>query len=101
MGEAINRALDEALGSGEAIMHLGQDIGAHGGTFGVTRGLWDKDGDEIVRGGLLCESATVGFAIGLGCSGVRAIVEIGLVDFVGVALCQSVKRGSQLEYFAG
>jgi hypothetical protein len=31
-GEAINRALDEALSSGEPIMHLGQDIGAHGVT---------------------------------------------------------------------
>ena len=32
MSEAINRALDEALASGEPVMHLGQDIGPHGGT---------------------------------------------------------------------
>ena len=38
MGEAINRALAEALDGDEPVMHLGQDIGAYGGTFGVTRG---------------------------------------------------------------
>src|SRR5580765_2201421 len=84
MGEAINRALDEAFAGGEPIMHLCQDIGPHGGTFGVTRGLWDKYGDEVIRDGPLCESATVGFAIGLAISGVRAVVEIEFFDFVGV-----------------
>src|SRR5438093_1134096 len=65
MGEAINRALREALESGEPMMLLGQDIGAYGGTFGVTRGLWEDFGDDVVRDGPLCESATVGFGIGL------------------------------------
>ena len=101
MGEAINRALDEALASGEAVMHLGQDIGPHGGTFGVTRGLWDKYGDDVIRDGPLCESATVGFAIGLAISGVRAVVEIEFFDFVGVAMDQIFNQAAKLHYFTG
>src|SRR5206468_10627578 len=101
MGEAINRAVDEAFASGEAVMHLGQDIGPHGGTFGVTRGLWDKYGDEVIRDGPLCESATVGFAIGLAISGVRAIVEIEFFDFVGVAMDQIFNQAAKLHYFTG
>src|ERR671924_41417 len=100
-GEAINRALDEALSSGEPIMHLGQDIGAHGGTFGVTRGLWEKYGDEVIRDGPLCESSTVGFAIGLAISGVRAVVEIEFFDFVGVAMDQIFNQAAKLHYFTG
>jgi pyruvate/2-oxoglutarate/acetoin dehydrogenase E1 component len=101
MGEAINHALDEALATGEPIMHLGQDIGPHGGTFGVTRGLWDRYGDEVIRDGPLCESATVGFAIGLAISGVRAIVEIEFFDFAGVAMDQIFNQAAKLHYFTG
>ena len=56
------------------MMHLGQDIGAYGGTFGVTRGSTSDSATTSIRDGPLCESATVGFAIGLAISGVRAIV---------------------------
>ena len=101
MREALTLALDEALGSGEPIMHLGQDIGPYGGTFGVTRGLWEKYGEEVVRDGPLCESATVGFAIGLAISGVRAIVEIEFFDFVGVAMDQIFNQAAKLHYFTG
>lgn len=101
MGEAINLALDEALSSGEPVIHLGQDIGPHGGTFGVTRGLWERYGDEIIRDGPLCESTTVGFGIGLAISGVRAVVEIEFFDFVGVAMDQIFNQAAKLHYFTG
>lgn len=101
MGEAINRALAEALEREEPMMLLGQDIGPYGGTFGVTRGLWERFGDEVVRDGPLCESATVGFGIGLAVSGVRAVVEIEFFDFVGVAMDQIFNQAAKLHYFTG
>jgi pyruvate/2-oxoglutarate/acetoin dehydrogenase E1 component len=101
MGEAINRALREALEAGEPMMLLGQDIGPYGGTFGVTRGLWEDFGDEVVRDGPLCESATVGFGIGLAVSGVRCVVEIEFFDFVGVAMDQIFNQAAKLHYFTG
>jgi pyruvate dehydrogenase E1 component beta subunit len=99
--EALNRALDEAFARDEPIMHLGQDIGPYGGTFGVTRGLWEKYGDEVIRDGPLCESATVGFAIGLAISGVRALVELEFFDFIGVAMDQIFNQAAKLHYFTG
>ena len=73
MSQAINRALVEALERDEPIVHLGQDLGAYGGTFGVTRGLWERFGPEVMRDGPLCESGTVGSACewrdGCGCWG--------------------------------
>jgi pyruvate dehydrogenase E1 component beta subunit len=99
--EALNQALDEAFARGEPLMHLGQDIGPHGGTFGVTQGLLEKYGEEVIRDGPLCESATVGFAIGLAISGVRAIVEIEFFDFVGVAMDQIFNQAAKLHYFSG
>lgn len=101
MSEALNRAIAEALERDEPIMHLGQDIGPYGGTFGVTRGLWERFGDDVVRDGPLCESSTVGFAIGLAISGVRAIVEIEFFDFIGVAMDQVFNQAAKLHYFSG
>ena len=101
MSEAINRALDEALARPEPMMLLGQDIGPYGGTFGVTRGLWERYGDEVVRDGPLCESGTVGFAIGLAVTGVRAVCEIEFFDFVGVAMDQIFNQAAKLHYFTG
>lgn len=101
MGEGINRALAEALEREPEMMLLGQDIGAYGGTFGVTRGLYDRYGHDTVRDAPLCESATVGFAIGLAVSGVRSVVELEFFDFIGVAMDQVFNQAAKLHYFTG
>lgn len=101
MSEAINHAMREAFDGPEPIMFLGQDIGTYGGTFGVSRGLFDSYGPDVVRDGPLCESATVGFSIGLAISGVRAIVEIEFFDFVGVAMDQLFNQAAKIHYFTG
>lgn len=101
MSEAINRAIADALEGDDPMMLLGQDIGVYGGTFGVTRGLYERFGDDVVRDGPLCESATVGFGIGLAVTGVRCIVEIEFFDFVGVAMDQIFNQAAKLHYFTG
>lgn len=101
MGEALNRALAEALDREPEMMILGQDIGAYGGTFGVTRGLYDRYGHDTVRDAPLAESGTVGFAIGLAISGVRAVVELEFFDFIGVAMDQVFNQAAKLHYFTG
>ena len=101
VSEAIRHALVEALDSGEPMALLGQDIGPHGGVFGVTQGLWERFGENVVREGPLCESSTVGFAIGLAISGVRAVVELEVMDFVGVAMDQVFNQAAKLHYFTG
>lgn len=96
MSQAINLALAEGLERDEPLVLLGQDIGPYGGTFGVTRGLHERFGEEIVRDGPLCESATVGFALGLAISGVRAMVELEFMDFVGVAMDQIFNQAAKM-----
>ena len=101
MSEAINTALREALDRPEPLMLIGQDIGPYGGTFGVTRGLFEDYGEERIRDAPLCESGTVGYAIGLAVTGVRAVCEIEFFDFVGVAMDQIFNQAAKLHYFTG
>jgi len=101
MSEAINRAIGDAMERDPLLTLLGQDIGAYGGTFGVYRGLFERFGPDRVIDGPLCESATVGFGIGLAVSGVRCIAEIEFFDFVGVAMDQIFNQAAKLHYLTG
>jgi pyruvate/2-oxoglutarate/acetoin dehydrogenase E1 component len=101
MSQAINEALREEMRRQPNLIHLGQDIGPYGGTFGVTRGLYEEFGAERVRDGPLCESSTVGFAIGAAINGMRTVVELEFIDFVGVAMDQIVNQAAKLHYFFG
>jgi pyruvate dehydrogenase E1 component beta subunit len=80
---------------------LGQDIGAYGGTFGVYKGLFDEFGPDRVRDGPLCESATVGFALGLAMTGMRSVVELEFMDFATLAMDQIVNQAAKMHYFYG
>jgi len=101
MSQAINEALREEMRCQPNLILLGQDIGPYGGTFGVTRGLYEEFGEERVRDGPLCESSTVGFAIGAAINGMRTVVELEFIDFVGVAMDQIVNQAAKLHYFFG
>jgi pyruvate/2-oxoglutarate/acetoin dehydrogenase E1 component len=101
MREAITQGLREELVRQPELVLLGQDIGAYGGTFGVYRGLFDEFGPDRVKDGPLCESATVGFGIGLAISGMRCVVELEFMDFSTVAMDQIVNQAAKLHYFMG
>ena len=101
MSQAINEALREQMRQQPEIVLLGQDIGAYGGTFGVYRGLFEEFGPERVRDGPLCESATVGFGIGLAIMGMRSVVELEFMDFSTLALDQIVNQAAKMHYFYG
>lgn len=101
MREAINQALREEMRRQPNLILLGQDIGAYGGTFGVYKGLFEEFGPERVRDGPLCESATVGFGIGLVIHQMRCVVELEFMDFTAVAMDQIVNQAAKLHYFMG
>ena len=101
VAQAINEAIRDEMRRQPELILLGQDIGVYGGTFGVYRGLYDEFGPERVRDGPLCESATVGFAIGLAVAGMRAIVEIEFMDFSMLALDQIANQAAKMHYFYG
>lgn len=101
MSQAINEALREQMRAQPEMVLLGQDIGPYGGTFGVYRGLFEEFGQDRVRDGPLCESATVGFGIGLAIMGMRSVVELEFIDFTTLALDQIVNQAAKMHYFYG
>lgn len=95
---AINTALDEALTLSEDVVLFGEDVGAAGGIFGVTRGLQKRFGIERVFDTPIAEAAILGAAVGASIEGMRPVVEIMWADFVFVALDQIVNQAANVRY---
>lgn len=100
--QALNLAMDEELARDPDVFLLGEDIGPYGGAFGVTRGLHEKYGARRVRETPISENSFVGLAVGAAMLGLRPVVEIMFMDFVGLAVDQLLNSAGKLHYmYAG
>jgi len=83
--EAIREAHFEEMERDPNVFCLGEDIGAYGGAFKVTDGLLAKFGEQRVIDSPISEIAIVGAAAGAAHMGMRPIVEMQFIDFIGNA----------------
>lgn len=96
--EAITEGLREELQRDEDVFLLGQDIGAYGGAFGVTKGLVDEFGAKRVWDTPLSETAIIGNAIGAAMYGLRPVAEMQFADFVACGFNQLVNNAAKMHY---
>jgi pyruvate/2-oxoglutarate/acetoin dehydrogenase E1 component len=80
--EAIREALDEEMARDPNVFLLGEDIGAFGGAFKVTEGLFDKYGEARVIDAPISEAAIIGAAAGAAHYGMRPVCEMQFIDFI-------------------
>src|SRR6185369_7211016 len=101
--QAVNLALDEAMGLDPNVILLGEDIadGQEGGIVGVTKGLSTKYGNSRVRSTPIAEQAIIGAAIGAAIVGMRPVAEIMLMNFTTVAMDMIVNHAAKLRYMSG
>jgi pyruvate/2-oxoglutarate/acetoin dehydrogenase E1 component len=99
--EAIREALREEMVRDERVFLLGEDIGVHGGAFGVTRTLYDQFGPERVRNTPISENTIVGAATGAALVGMRPVAEIMFIDFSGLAMDQIANQAAKLRLMTG
>lgn len=99
--EALRRGLREALAGDERVFLMGEDVGAYGGCFAVSKGLLAEFGPARVRDTPLSESAFVGAGIGAAVNGLRPIVELMTVNFSLLALDQIVNTAATLLHMSG
>jgi pyruvate dehydrogenase E1 component beta subunit len=97
----LRRALREEMERDPTVFLMGQDIGAYGGLFTVTKGLLDEFGAERVRDTPIAESAMVGAAVGAAMVGARPVVELQFVDFLACGFDQLVNQAAKMRYMSG
>ncbi len=99
--EALREALREEMLRDERVFVMGEDVGKHGGAFGVTRTLFDQFGATRVRNTPISENTIVGAATGAALVGMRPVIEIMFVDFAGLAMDQICTQAAKLRFMTG
>ncbi len=98
--DAIHNALEIELESDERVFVAGIDVGDGGNVFGLTRGLRDRFGDRV-RDTPISETAVMGLGVGAAMAGMRPVVELMYLDFVGVCLDQLLNQAAKLPFMTG
>jgi len=99
--QALNEALFEEMKRDEKVFLMAEDIGPYGGAYGVTLGLLEKFGEERVRDTAISEAAIIGAGLGAAMTGMRPVVEIMYIDFIGICMGQINNQVAKIRYMFG
>ena len=99
--DAVRAALADAMQRDERVFLMGEDVGAYGGCYAVSKGLMTEFGPDRVRDTPLSESGFTGAGIGAACGGMRPIVELMTVNFSLLALDQILNTAATLRHMSG
>lgn len=99
--EAIKEAMAQEMERDERVFVIGEDVGPIGGTFGVTRGLFQRFGKERLINTPISEMGIAGAAVGSAICGRRPIAEIQIFDFVTFMMDMIVNQAAKLRYMLG
>ncbi|MBW2419372.1 MAG: alpha-ketoacid dehydrogenase subunit beta [Deltaproteobacteria bacterium] len=108
---AINEALHIAMESDPDVVLMGEDVagGGHregddvdemGGVLGTTRGLVKAFPDRVLDTPI-SEMGIMGTAVGAAATGLRPVVELMFMDFIGTCLDPLLNQAAKLRYMFG
>jgi pyruvate/2-oxoglutarate/acetoin dehydrogenase E1 component len=108
---AIGEALGIAMETDPDVILMGEDVAGGGtrpdgtdeagGILGTTRGLIKKFGPERVLDTPISEMALLGTAVGAAATGMRPVVELMFMDFIGVCLDPLLNQAAKFRYMFG
>lgn len=99
--DALREAMREAMQKDERVLILGEEVGVWGGTYAVTRGLYDEFGGRRVIDTPIAEMGIVGVATGAAMGGLKPIAEIMTINFALVAIDQIVNNTAKIHSMFG
>lgn len=98
--DAVRLALEHELAADPDVFIAGIDVGAGGNVFGLTRGLAQAFPGRV-RDTPISESAIVGLAVGAAMAGMKPVVEVMYMDFLGVCLDMLLNQAAKLRFMTG
>jgi pyruvate dehydrogenase E1 component beta subunit len=95
---AIANAIAQEMDRDPSVVLIGEDVGAAGGVFKLTEGLFDRFGPDRIRDTPISEQAIVGAAMGAAMTGLRPIAELMFSDFFAVTWDMVVNQIAKTRY---
>jgi pyruvate/2-oxoglutarate/acetoin dehydrogenase E1 component len=99
--EAVAEGLAREMRRDPSVVCLGEDIGAAGGVFKTTVGLFAEFGPDRVRDTPISEQAIVGMAMGAAMTGIRPVAEIMFSDFLACCWDYLANEIPKMRYMTG
>jgi len=96
--EAVRATLYEAMKNDDRTIILGEDVGARGNVFLITKDFINEFGPQRVIDTPIAEASIVGIAVGMAMEGLRPIAEIQFADFIYPAFNQIVGEAAKTRY---
>ena len=109
--QAVNEALRQEMERDPAVFIMGEDIAgapgregmedAWGGVFRLTKGLIGQFGPDRIRDTPISEAGFIGAGVGAAATGMRPIVDLMFVGFLGVCGDQIFNNAAKMHYMFG
>jgi 2-oxoisovalerate dehydrogenase E1 component len=97
---ATHEALDCEMDRNPGIWVMGEGIGARGGNFATTVGLYDKYGAERLCDTPICERGFVGLSCGAAMTGTRPVIDFMFIDFINDAFGEMINQVAKMQYMS-
>lgn len=98
--QAIVAALADEMRKDPTVMVFGEDVAHAEGPFKTSEGLLTEFGQLRVRDTPISEMAFTGAAVGAAIMGMKPVIEIMFMEFLGVALDQLVTEAAKMRYLS-
>ncbi len=95
----LRSAMRDALDDDPRVFLAGIDV-AGGNVFGLTRGLADEFPGRVLDTPI-SETAIMGLGVGSALAGLRPVVELMYLDFIGVCFDQLLNQAAKLRFMTG
>lgn len=99
--DALREAIREEMLRDERVFILGEDIAGYGGTYAVSKGLFEEFGEKRVRDTPLAEEVITGAAIGAALGGLHPILELMTINFSLLASDLIINSAAKFHYMFG
>ena len=99
--DAVAEGIAREMRRDPSVVCLGEDIGAAGGVFKTTVGLFAEFGPVRVRDTPISEQAIVGMAMGAAMTGIRPVAEIMFSDFLACCWDYLANEIPKMRYMTG
>jgi acetoin:2,6-dichlorophenolindophenol oxidoreductase subunit beta len=100
-GKAFTQALTQTMREDPDVFVIGEDVAGYGGVFHMFDGLLDEFGPERVHDTPIAEAGIVGLGVGAAASGLRPVVDLMFMDFMGIAMDQIANQAAKLKFMFG
>ena len=99
--DAITEGARAILNEQQTAFLAGEDVAGAGGVFGSYRGLLGEFGAERVVDTPISEEGIVGLGVGAAATGLRPVIDIMFMDFMGECMDEIANQMAKMRYMFG